>query len=184
MTEPENWRDKAACRDADPELFFPIGTAGPALRQVQEAVRICQTCVTRTQCLTWALEQGVTDGVWGGTTADQRRALRQPAVTTDGFAREFATADGTRVRVAALTPRQFADLIGAARLVATFGFLERLVSADFSRCGDLYAHRATIAKLLAPWFARRTVADLTAAFAGTSVALGPPESAHVNYRAS
>jgi crotonobetainyl-CoA:carnitine CoA-transferase CaiB-like acyl-CoA transferase len=35
--------------------------------------------------------------------------------------------------------------------------------------GDLYAHRATIAALLSPWFDRRTLADLTAAFAGTSV---------------
>ena len=30
-------------------------------------------------------------------------------------------------------------------------------------------HRVTLAALLAPWFARRTVADLAAAFAGTSV---------------
>ena len=173
MTEPGNWRDHAACRDADPDLFFPIGTAGPALRQAQEAIRICHACAMQAQCLAWALEQGVTDGVWGGTTADQRRAIRRPAVAVDGgFARDFATADGSRVQVAALTPRQFADLVRATRLVTTFGFLERLLSADFSSSGDLRAHQATIAKLLAPWFARRTVADLTVAFAGTSVAWG------------
>ncbi len=183
-TGPEDWRDDAACRDSDPELFFPIGTTGPALRQVQEAIRICQTCSAQTQCLAWALEQGVTDGVWGGTTVDQRRAMRRGSGTglgaggagapgghpDGGFARDFATADGTRVRVAALTPRQFADLTRATRLATTFGFLERLLPADFSSGGDLYAHQATIAKLLAPWFARRTVADLTTAFAGTSVA--------------
>ena len=170
-TGPEDWRDDAACRDADPELFFPIGTTGPALRQVQDAIRICQACLVRPQCLAWALEHGITDGIWGGTTADQRRAMRRPAVAMDGgFARDFATADGERVRVAALTPRQFADLSRATRLTTTFGFLERLLPADFSSGGDLYAYRVTIAKLLAPWFAGRTVADLATAFAGTSVA--------------
>ena len=74
------------------------------------------------------------------------------------------------MRVAALTPQQFADLSRATRLTTTFGFLERLLPADFSSLGDLYAYRVTIAKLLAPWFAGQTVADLAAAFAGTSVA--------------
>ena len=86
-----------------------------------------------------------------------------------GFARDFATADGERVMVAALTRQQFVDLARTARLGRTFAFLERLLPADFSTCGDLYTHRATIAALLAPWFSRRTVADLAAAFAGTSV---------------
>ena len=85
------------------------------------------------------------------------------------FARDFATADGHRIMVAALTPRQFADLATTARLARTFAFLERLLPADFSTRGDLYTHRVTLAALLAPWFARRTVADLAAAFAGTSV---------------
>jgi WhiB family transcriptional regulator, redox-sensing transcriptional regulator len=76
MTAGANWRDDAACRDADPELFFPIGTAGPALRQIGETKRICRACPAQTQCLAWALDQGVTDGVWGGTTGDERRAIR------------------------------------------------------------------------------------------------------------
>jgi 2-methylfumaryl-CoA isomerase len=86
-----------------------------------------------------------------------------------GFARDFALADGERVMVAALTRQQFVDLAKTTRLGRTFAFLERLLPADFSTCGDLYTHRATIAALLAPWFSRRTVVDLVAAFAGTSV---------------
>jgi 2-methylfumaryl-CoA isomerase len=87
----------------------------------------------------------------------------------DGFARDFATADGERIMVAAITRQQFADLAKATRLARTFAFLERVLNADFSTCSDLYTHRETIAALLAPWFSRRTVADLAAAFAGTSV---------------
>ena len=76
MTARATWRDDAACRDADPDLFFPIGTTGPALRQIDEAKRICRACPAQTPCLAWALDQGVTDGVWGGSTEDERRAIR------------------------------------------------------------------------------------------------------------
>ena len=77
-----NWRDAAACRDADPDLFFPIGTAGPALRQIDEAKRICRACPAQTACLAWAIDHAVTSGVWGGTTEDERRAIRRPAERT------------------------------------------------------------------------------------------------------
>ena len=83
MTAWANWRDDAACHEADPDLFFPVGTTGPALRQIDEAKRICRSCPARTACLAWALGRGITDGVWGGTTEDERRALRNlPRKTT------------------------------------------------------------------------------------------------------
>lgn len=75
-----DWRDGAACLHADPDLFFPIGTTGPALRQVDEAKRICQACPARTPCLTWALGQGVLSGIWGGATEDERHAIRRSAI--------------------------------------------------------------------------------------------------------
>ena len=76
MTERANWLDAAACRDADPDLFFPIGTSGPALFQIDKAKGVCGTCAARIQCLAWALKTEVSDGVWGGTTADERRTIR------------------------------------------------------------------------------------------------------------
>jgi WhiB family transcriptional regulator, redox-sensing transcriptional regulator len=74
-----DWRDDAACRDAEADLFFPVGTMGPALRQIDEAKRICRACPAQAACLAWAIDHGITSGVWGGTTEDERRALRQPA---------------------------------------------------------------------------------------------------------
>jgi WhiB family redox-sensing transcriptional regulator len=80
-TERTDWRDEAACLHVDPDLFFPFGTAGPALRQVDEAKRICRTCPVRTPCLTWALDQANSSGIWGGTTEDERRAIRRTAIS-------------------------------------------------------------------------------------------------------
>ena len=52
-----DWRHRAACRDEDPELFFPIGNTGPALLQIEEAKAVCRRCDVR-ECLQWALESG------------------------------------------------------------------------------------------------------------------------------
>ena len=90
MTRGADWRDDAACLHADPDLFFPVGTAGPALDQIDEAKRICRDCPVREPCLAWALEAGAATGIWGGTTDDERRALRRAAARHRGRARETA----------------------------------------------------------------------------------------------
>jgi WhiB family redox-sensing transcriptional regulator len=72
-----DWRHRAACRDEDPELFFPIGTTGPALLQVDEAKTVCQRCDSIEECLSWALSSDQDSGVWGGLDEDERRALRR-----------------------------------------------------------------------------------------------------------
>ncbi|GAB2621698.1 WhiB family transcriptional regulator [Streptomyces capparidis] len=71
-----DWRHRAICRDEDPDLFFPIGSSGPALLQAEAAKRVCHRCPVREQCLEWALASGQDVGVWGGTTEDERRALK------------------------------------------------------------------------------------------------------------
>ncbi|WLQ38903.1 WhiB family transcriptional regulator [Streptomyces laculatispora] len=73
----QNWREHAACRDADPDLFFPIGTTGPALVQAEDAKAVCHGCPVREVCLQWALENGQDSGVWGGLGEDERRALKR-----------------------------------------------------------------------------------------------------------
>ncbi|MER5968258.1 WhiB family transcriptional regulator [Streptomyces sp. NPDC002055] len=72
-----NWRQSAACIDEDPELFFPIGTSGPAALQAEEAKTVCARCPVTEQCLEWALENNQDSGVWGGLEENERRALRR-----------------------------------------------------------------------------------------------------------
>ena len=72
-----DWRNDAACRDEDPELFFPVGTSGPALSQIAAAKTVCRRCPVSSECLTWALESGQDAGVWGGQDEDERRALKR-----------------------------------------------------------------------------------------------------------
>ena len=76
-TERRNWRDYAACLTEDPELFFPIGTTGPALLQEKEAKAICGACEVKDACLSWALHTGQDAGVWGGLGEDERRSMRR-----------------------------------------------------------------------------------------------------------
>jgi WhiB family redox-sensing transcriptional regulator len=75
-----DWRHRAACRDEDPELFFPIGTTGPALLQVEDAKSVCRRCTVVEDCLSWSLETSQEAGVWGGLSEDERRALQRRGV--------------------------------------------------------------------------------------------------------
>lgn len=72
---PPSWRDAALCRDAAPELFFPIGTTGPAISEIEEAKRVCAVCPVQPQCLEFALRTRQEFGIWGGTTEEERRLL-------------------------------------------------------------------------------------------------------------
>lgn len=81
-TGATDWRDHAACREMDPDLFFPIGTAGESVVQIDEARQVCRTCPVCGPCLRWALDSG-SAGVWGGTTEDERRTLRRQIRSAD-----------------------------------------------------------------------------------------------------
>ncbi|MFD9112131.1 WhiB family transcriptional regulator [Streptomyces bottropensis] len=71
-----NWRDSAACRFEDPELFFPIGEDGLSRGQIEQARAVCNRCPVMTACGSWALRSGEHEGVWGAMTPGERRALR------------------------------------------------------------------------------------------------------------
>ncbi|MBV7247707.1 MULTISPECIES: WhiB family transcriptional regulator [Streptomyces] len=73
----ENWRLHAACREEDPDLFFPIGSTGPAVVQEAEAKTVCRSCPVQAACLEWALENRQDSGIWGGLSENERRALKR-----------------------------------------------------------------------------------------------------------
>lgn len=75
------WRGRAACRNVDRDLFFPIGEKGRLVAdQIRRARIVCWDCPVRQPCLAEALRTGST-GIWAGTTEDERRALTAQGVT-------------------------------------------------------------------------------------------------------
>jgi WhiB family transcriptional regulator, redox-sensing transcriptional regulator len=75
--ENDDWREMSACRDTDPDLFFPVGTTGPAIEQIENAKAVCRTCEVQQACLQYALSTNQDSGIWGGTSEEERRVLRR-----------------------------------------------------------------------------------------------------------
>jgi WhiB family redox-sensing transcriptional regulator len=73
----DDWRNAAACRNTEPDLFFPIGSTGPAVDQIEAAKRVCGACDAAEACLEFALATNQESGVWGATSEDERRRLRK-----------------------------------------------------------------------------------------------------------
>lgn len=82
VTDETNWRDNAACRDTAPDLFFPVGSTGLAIEQIAAAKAVCDSCPAKAPCLQFALDTNQDSGIWGGTTEDERRAIRRQARLT------------------------------------------------------------------------------------------------------
>jgi len=74
-----SWGLRAACRFADPELFFPVSGAGPSVAQIAEAKTVCARCEVRGECLAFALATRQPYGIWGGTSPEERTVLRKKA---------------------------------------------------------------------------------------------------------
>jgi WhiB family redox-sensing transcriptional regulator len=68
----EEWKDQAACRGEDPELFF-VERGDDA----GEAKRICRECPVRLRCLEYALAIKEKHGIWGGLGEHERRRYAQ-----------------------------------------------------------------------------------------------------------
>jgi len=70
-----DWRQRSACKDEDPEIFFRDSQRG-----VRQAKAVCTRCPVTATCLAWALSAPDDRfGVAGGLTAGERNDLRRAA---------------------------------------------------------------------------------------------------------
>jgi len=92
------------------------------------------------------------------------------------FGRDFATRDGRRVMLVAITGRQWQSLVEATGIADAAAEIERRRGLVLSREGDRYLAMAELAEAIAPWCGARTLAEIEAAFAGTGVCWGPYRS--------
>ncbi|CAL9432988.1 Transcriptional regulator WhiB [Streptomyces sp. enrichment culture] len=76
---PYDWKEDAACRSADPAVFFPKDHGGAAPLVEREAKSFCARCPVLDACLAHALAVPERAGVWGGLNEDERRLMRRRA---------------------------------------------------------------------------------------------------------
>ena len=75
--DKEGWRLQAACRHSNANHFFPVGTTGAAVGQIEAAKAVCRTCPVQAACLLFAFETNQEAGIWGGKDEEERRRLRR-----------------------------------------------------------------------------------------------------------
>lgn len=92
------------------------------------------------------------------------------------FGRDFATRDGRRVMVVAITARQWRGLVAATGMAEACAAIERERGIDLADEGQRFGARDAIAALVAPWCAARSLAEIAAAFDAEGVCWGPYQS--------
>ena len=100
----------------------------------------------------------------------------RPAMGNDlygAFGRDFPTADGRRVMLAAISNRRWRAIGKATELADRLAMVGLLMEVDLDTEGGRFDARAAICAVLEPWFARRTLAEVTAALEGSGVLWGP-----------
>ncbi|MFN3523615.1 MAG: CoA transferase [Phenylobacterium sp.] len=95
------------------------------------------------------------------------------------FGRDFACADGRRLMVVAITPKQWRGLVAALGLTAAVGALEADLGVDFARDeGARFTHRERLFPHFEAAFAARTSAELGPMLDAEAVTWGPYQSLH------
>ncbi len=80
------------------------------------------------------------------------------------YGQDFTCADGRRVMVIALTPRQWKNLMKVTGTTEAMAALAARLGVNLGREGVRWAYRSEITAVLAPWFAARKLSDFSVAF--------------------
>ena len=99
----------------------------------------------------------------------------RPAIGNDiygAFGRDFATADGRRIMVAAISARQWSALVAACGMAETIQGLERMTGLDFRDEASRFQARDLLAAIFDLWIRARPLAEVAAAFTAQGVAWG------------
>jgi WhiB family transcriptional regulator, redox-sensing transcriptional regulator len=70
------WMLHGACRNEDPELFFPAGEGPAYAEQITEAKLVCRICPVVLSCYAHILAHPAEFGIWAGLTESERTHLR------------------------------------------------------------------------------------------------------------
>ncbi|PSM44646.1 hypothetical protein C6Y14_00395 [Streptomyces dioscori] len=91
------WCRRAACVGEDPEIFFPLADTLAPGPEARAALTVCRRCPVLLACRSWAIGHGEDAGIWGATTATQRRAVHRATVESGALPahRRYRTAPGT-----------------------------------------------------------------------------------------
>lgn len=93
-----DWRHQAACRNADPDLFWPEKDTSD--ERIQEAKSICASCPVKQVCLDNAFRTNEWDAIAGGHTGSEREGLLNPTRATNRFhARRLDNSDARKLAV-------------------------------------------------------------------------------------
>lgn len=79
---PGRWWWEARCLGQGPDRFFPVGKSGGGATSesdqvIRNAKAFCAGCPVREQCLDYALDNNIDDGIWGGATENRRKRIRR-----------------------------------------------------------------------------------------------------------
>nr|HIA88646.1 2-methylfumaryl-CoA isomerase [Gammaproteobacteria bacterium] len=92
------------------------------------------------------------------------------------FGRDFATIDGRRIMIVAISPRQWRNLCQATGLAEKMALLEQVFEADFDREGDRFEARDAIASLIETWCETRSLVQIAEVFDAAGVCWGRYQS--------
>ncbi|MBQ91051.1 MAG: 2-methylfumaryl-CoA isomerase [Acidimicrobiaceae bacterium] len=117
-----------------------------------------------------------TVGMLGNLAEAEVLGTQRDAVGNDlygAYGSDFPTADGRRVMVVAISPKQWRGLQAATGTTDEVAALAGELGVDFADEGERYLARDRLRQLFTPWFAARTLDEVAGVLDAEGVCWGP-----------